>query len=508
MTLLKRLLAWRPLPWGLAASLVVLVMAWTFTATPRYRSSALLQLTPQTPAAPMADALSSLPGAGLLGLGRDGLETEMGLLQSRRVLDAVIDSLVLTVRREEPAIGRDSLVALARIEGAEVEGLLVLRREEGGRFALDAGELRPALTLPQGIAVGERLEIGNVALTLRESLRGDDAPARITLRFVPRFVARRTLESRLDLMRPSTGAQLIRVSLDDPDPRIAARALERLVAEYLQYSSGAAGSDARSTVEGLRVALDSTRRALAAADAQLRSFQERTGLVVPEEQAAMQVQRYAALRTQYDVLEVERRTLVELLALVAERAEDRGPSAYRQLATFPNLISNGAIQDLLTTLTELENDRSALRLLRSEQNADVRQLSGRIAEIEEQLRRVGAEYLEGVTRQAAAVETALAEIDRELGVLPERQVALLKLLREQKIASEAYVAIERQLRATELMEAVRRDAVRVVDAPVAADVKDPQFPKPAVHLVLALVLAAAAAAAVVALRGALVATAD
>ena len=103
------------------------------------------------------------------------------------------------------------------------------------------------------------------------------------------------------------------------------------------------------------------------------------------------------------------------------------------------------------------------------------------------------------------METALAEIDRELGVLPERQVALLKLLREQKIASEAYVAIERQLRATELMEAVRRDAVRVVDAPVAADEKDPQFPKPAVHLALAIVLAAAAAASVVALRGALLA---
>lgn len=500
MTLLKRLLAWRPLPWGLAASLVVLVMAWTFTATPRYRSSALLQLTPQTPTAPMADALSSLPGAGLLGLGRDGLETEMGLLQSRRVLDAVIDSLVLTVRREDPAVGRDSLVTLERIEGAEVEGLLVLRRDEGGRYAVDASELKPTLTLPQGIAAGERLQVGNVALTLRAS----DAD-RITLRFAPRYITRRTLESRLDLMRPSTGAQLIRVSLDDADPRIAARALERLLAEYMQYSSGTAGSDARATAEGLRVALDSARRALGAADAQLRSFQERTGLVVPEEQAAMQVARYAALRTQFDVLEVERRTLVELLQLVAQRAEDRGPSAYRQLATFPNLISNAAIQELLKTLTELENDRSALRLLRSEQNADVRQLSARIGEIEEQLRRLGAEYLEGVARQAASVEDALAEIDRELGLLPERQVALLRLLREQKIASEAYVAIERQLRATELMEAVRREAVRVVDAPVAADVKDPQFPKPAVHLALALVLAAAAAAAVIALRGALLA---
>ena len=500
MTLLKRLLAWRPLPWGLAASLIVLVMAWTFTATPRYRSSALLQLTPQTPAAPMAEALSALPGAGLLGLGRDGLETEMGLLQSRRVLDAVIDSLVLTVRREDPAIGRDSLVTLTRIDGAEVEGLLHLRREASGRYAIDGSELRPALTLPQSVAVGEPVAIGNVSLTLAPTEQ-----ERITLRFSPRYVARRGLESRLDLMRPSTGAQLIRVSLDDADPRIAARALERLLAEYLQYSSGTAGSDARATVQGLRLALDSTSRALAAADAQLRSFQERTGLVVPEEQAAMQVQRYAVLRTQFDALEVERRSLVELLALVAQRAEERGPSAYRQLATFPNLISNGAIQDLLTALTELENDRSALRLLRSEQNSDVRQLTARINEIEDQLRRLGAEYLEGITRQAASVETALAEIDRELGLLPERQVALLKLLREQKIASEAYVAIERLLRATELMEAVRREAVRVVDAPVAADVDDPQFPKPAVHLVLALVLAAAVAAAVVALRGALLA---
>ena len=124
MTVFNRALGWRPLPWTAAGAIVALVMLWTFTATPRYRSAALLQVNPQESSGGLSDALSSVPGGALLGLSRDGLETEIGVLRSRRLVDAVIDSLALTVRRVSPAAGRDVVVEARLVEGVEVEGAL------------------------------------------------------------------------------------------------------------------------------------------------------------------------------------------------------------------------------------------------------------------------------------------------------------------------------------------------------------------------------------------------
>lgn len=484
-------------------------MAWTFLSTPRYRSSALLQLTEQDGAGGLlSDALSSVPGGamlgGLSGLSQDGLETEMGVLRSRRVVDAVMDSLALTVRRESPATGRDSLVRVRILpDAAEAEGTLRFVREGDGRFAIRPRDLKPELTLPAAVAVGDSLQVGNALIRLLPALRNYDEDE-FTLRLRPRFEARRATYERLEVLRPSSGAKLIAITFDDPDPTVAARALEVMIDEYLRYTDRSATGDARYTVENLRLSLDTLSRELRAAEEAVRRYQERTGLVVPEVQAEAQVKRYATLKAQQDALQLERDALRRMLGVVRDRAQGgERTAAYRQLATFPTLISNRAIQDLLVALTELENDRSALLLLRSEQNADVRQLSARITEIETSLQQLGAQYLEALDGQLAPVNDALAAMDAELLALPERQTTLLRLLREAKMLSEGYVALQAQLRQTEVLDAIRRDAVRVVDAPVAAHPDDPQFPKPLVHLVLALVLGLSAAGVVVALRGAL-----
>jgi uncharacterized protein involved in exopolysaccharide biosynthesis len=97
----------------------------------------------------------------------------------------------------------------------------------------------------------------------------------------------------------------------------------------------------------------------------------------------------------------------------------------------------------------------------------------------------------------------MAEIDGELQQLPERQMTLVRLMREARLLSEGYLALQKQLRTSEVSDALRQDAMRVVDAPVIAHPDDPYFPKPMVNFVLALILGAASAGAVIALRSAL-----
>ena len=182
------------------------------------------------------------------------------------------------------------------------------------------------------------------------------------------------------------------------------------------------------------------------------------------------------------------------------RDRARPGDAYRQLATYPALFGNKAVQDLLNTLVELENDLSSLRLRRTEENRDTRQLLARIAELEASLLATATQYRESIDQRARTVGAAMAGIDAEVRVLPARALRLIRLGRERQLLSDAYVLLQRQLRQTELRDALRLDQVRVVDAPQVSAAEDPQFPKPLVHLVLALILAVSSGLATAAIR--------
>jgi uncharacterized protein involved in exopolysaccharide biosynthesis len=481
------------------SSLFALVMAWTFLATPRFRSSALLQVNDATRAGGMAELLADLPAADLLGgLSKDGVETQVGVLRSRRVLDAVFDSLGLDVVVRTPdADGRPIVsVQSQRVVGQEYEGKVTLVAD-GDAWTVRADKMEPALVLPPRLAGGDTLVIGHHRVVLASDLKGRGIE-RIVLQVSPRYETRRAAERRLDVRRQSSRADLISLTYDDRDPQRAAAVLERLLAEYLDFATRAARGDAGTTVAELRRQIAQQEARMASAEEALRRYQERTGLIIPDEQGAAQVKRYAALRGTLDQLEVERDALSRLIALVERKsAADADASAsYRQLATFPTLIENRAIQDLLQALLTMENDRSALRLVRSAENADVRQLTARIGEVETDLLRIGRQYLESLDEQIVPTRAAMQAIDAELAALPEREMQFLRLFRERTILNEGYVALQQQLRITEVQDALRLDDIRVVDAPEPSNPDDPYFPRVPVHVALALVLAFAAGSAV------------
>ncbi len=499
----------RSLPWAVGGGLLALVIAWTLLVTPLFRSEALLEIAPEPQMSGLADAVSSMPAAPLLGLGRDELETRIGVLRSRRVVDAVIDSLALTVRAVDASLTRAALVQVSMIamdsasEAAsaddEVEGTLTFTRDDAG-WAIATDDLTEGVTVPSALAAGDTLTLG--ATRIVPTVRDADV-RRFELELRPRYVARRELLDRLEVRRQSAGAQLITLSYDDPDPVMAAAVLRHVLSEFVAYTSGAARSDAGTTAAELRRQIEEQRAQLTAAEEAQQAYQQRTGVVMPSEQGAAEVERYANLRTALDQQEVEREALSRLLRIVEGRSTDSTATAgYRQLATFPSLISNRAIQDLLVTLTELENDRSTLRLSRSDANADVRQLTVRIGEVERQLQTLGRQYLESLDEQIASAKGAITAIDRTIAELPERELRFIRLARTSAVLNEGYMFLLKQLRQTELQDALRLDAVRIVDAPSVADPDDPYFPRPLVNVVLGIVLALAGGGAVAAAQSA------
>ena len=481
---------WRPM---LAVAVLIFgaVAAWTFTAAPRYLSAALLRIDSRSGAGGgMLDQLQSLPGASLAGLGKDELETEIGVLHSRHLADAAIDSFSLAVRVREPKDGRRFL-ELATVGELDAGGRLTLERAADGGYRVIADKWKGAPPPPPVLARGDTLRLGGLRLRVNPD---SSAPTRIVLDILPRYRIRAHVDKRMEVRRQDGGSRLVLVSFEDEDRHLAAAVVRQVISQFMRETEQRESNDATSQVSELRQQANDQKARVRDAEEALRQYQQSAQVLAPEEQANQQVKRVALLNAQVDALTIERRALAQMIDLVRPRAQGgREPGAYRQLATFPSLIANKGIQDLLNSLITLENKRAELAVRRTEDNDEVRGLNQRIADLERQLQRISDQYLEGLDQQLATASQQIRAIADTTRILPEQQMQYIRLVRDRTIASETYLLLLKQLKQAEIADAIRLQRIRIIDAPLVASADDPEFPKPLVQLVLGALIAAAAA---------------
>jgi uncharacterized protein involved in exopolysaccharide biosynthesis len=475
--------------------------AYTLLTTPRYRSEARLRIDTETQQSGMLSALSeqagSMPGASLLGLGRDELETEIAVLRSDRISDATIDSLGLNVVVKNPAASR-SAVLTARIVSpdADVDGKLTFTRLPNAHYRIDRNDLDDVPGIPSEIAPGVPLNVGGTVLTLRREL-ALGGPSNIVVKFLPRYKVHKLLDKRLIIARQEGGSRLVDVSYEDPDRALAARVVSTLIGEYVTYTNTTAHGLDTTAVAELRFQVDSTARKLAASEAALRSFEEQARIIAPEEQAKAEITRMSLMSAKVDQISAERNALARMLTVIDQRSRGgSNPTAYRQLATFPSLITNKAIQDLLQTLVTLENKRDSLGVSRTAQNADYKAITDRIVEIERQLYSVGPAYLESLDQQLSSTASTVAALSDTMRAMPAAATQYVRLLRDRTLGEAIYLALQKQLKQAELKDVLRPEKVRVVDIPRVANADDPAFPKKAVMLPLGALLGIVLALAV------------
>lgn len=464
----------------------VLVILFILLVPPRFRSEALLRVETRRADVGLLGNLPELEGMSSLGLGRDEVETEIGILASRRMQDAAIDSLGLEVTVTRPRSGRTGVIVARGRGESTLDGEITLKRGASNTWMVKGEWEDDSVSLPATISSGEPLRVG----ALEVSIVAADTVSTIELRLLPRYKVHERLDDRLVVRRRSPGAKLIEVRFEDRDRQLTAQVLDVIVGTYLDYARHLERGDAGKTIGELRHATDSVARELRVADERLRDYQSQAKIIAPQEQAAQQVLRIAKLRSQLDQVELERDALAKLLVLVDTRSRDgRDAAAFRQLATFPTLISNRAIQDLLASLLALENERAKLGVRRTEENVDVRAATERIEALERDLRRVGSQYEENLSQQFTENSRALARLTEDLGALPATEMQYVRLVRERTLLGETWALMKRQLKQAELQDVMRLDKVRLVDVPRVPQPREKVFPRPLVHSVLGAILA-------------------
>jgi len=471
---------------------VAIGVASSVIQTPTYRAGATLRIDEKQPALPVLDALERPRSEG-------ELPTEMAVLHSRSLMERVVDSLALQAVLLEPRkTPRRDLFGEISVERDAPAGEYVISRAANGRFIIGDNV--------SGVRVGEfhpesRMQFRGVSLVLSPLGRSE---SNIRLRVDSFEDALAGAFANLDVSRVDREANLVLVRYDGTDRYLTRDVPNALVRNFLARREDERKFETRSTVKLLREQRDSVALQLARAENELRSFRERVRAVDLATEAAAQVGDVVKVEAERNTIAAERDAISAMLADVSaapKSGRPGEPSPYRRMLAFPTLLKNPAASELLRSLGVIEDQRASLRTRRTAEDPDVKVLSARVDEIEDQVRSIAETYVQGLSKQVATLDTQLARSGQNLARIPGKEVEYARLQRGPKVLDEILSALQTRLKEAEIAQDVPDARIRVVD--LAAVPRIPVRPNLKLNLAVALIIGCGLGAAAAVLYGAL-----
>jgi len=471
---------------GCVSVMVAAAVLYVLFKDPVYESSALIQIagtpTPIT-------AVQTVPVG-------DEVNTQIEVLGSQTLATEVVQDAALQLVMTDPTrASRQDFFAAIQVSPTADTATLHLVRQPDKRFLLTGG---PAGTPRGPYAVGQTVQAAGATFTLRARIV--DVP-QVDLLVLTQNEALDQLQRGLKIVRPSPDADVIRVRLRSTDPKLSEATLTAMSREFLKWRQGILTADARSREKVLRQELDTIQGQLTSSEEQLRTYRESQKVVDPEAEASGDVARLIQLQATRADVGAEEGALSKMLAEATTSAALRkptDPSPYTKLISFPTLLRSGTSNQLVQSLELAEDQRAALLDRRTMADPDVKNLTTRITDIEEQLRQSVVTYAAGLRQQETSLDSSIARFGTEINRVPRRQMEYARLDRKPKVLADLYATLNSQLKDAEVAQAAIDPTVQLVDSAVTA-IK-PVTPKPILDMAAAIILGLLMAMGVVAAR--------
>ncbi len=464
----------------ISASLILCVgasVAYTLYVVPVYESVTTIQIEEEQSNIPVLDILQTISKGSQV-------ETEMEVVRSRTLTEGVVDSLGLQVQLEAPrGVARALLLGAIYVERWAPEGLYVLDRQPDGSYSITEQETQARVGTA---SVGAAAAVPGATFTLRDPAIEHE---QIIIDVAPFELAVQNLRHTLAVVRPNREAAIITVRYESTDTQLVHQIPNALASRYISDGRLVRKAEATSTVTFLEDQIDTLSIQLRQSEEALTGFREVEQVVSLQAEADAQVTNMSRLQADRNQIEAERdalQTMVAAVDLEAALADPADPSPYTKLISFPTLFRNQAASEMLRSLNAAVNERSGLLQRRTLQDPDVMNMTGRIQDIETQLRNTAITYLQGLENQVDGYDAMLEQFGADLERIPETEVQLMRLEREKNVLEEIYTLLQQRLQEARILEAVQDVSVRVVDLAILPP--EPVTPRKALNLLLGLIL--------------------
>jgi capsular exopolysaccharide synthesis family protein len=421
---------------------------------PVFEARATLRMAEKENSAPPTDVLAALSGPSTI-------ETEMEILRSRTVAEAVVDSLDLRVAITAPrGVRRDSLFGTLRVSDTAQSGAYVIQRDSTAF----------SVAMPNGRTIGSPygmpLDAGGLTIEPLPLGPAASGAAQITLSVTPTSAAAEVVRAGLRVSRPQANAGIVALAYQSTDPVLAARVVNGVAHSYIEQRNKTQKLTYSSAVQFLETQVKTIGDTLANAEQTLEQYRRARGLIDPEAQASDQVRRRADLQAQSEEVEQQRSALWALVARSRQPAESAADWA--SLVSSPALASNPAISTIVGNLITLEGARAELQTRRTATDADVARATSQIAASRERLKAMASATLQTLDQRANALAATIAQSGVQLAAVPEAQLQYARLHRQVALNSDLYTLLQTKLQESRISEASEIANVGIVDSAVVS----------------------------------------
>ena len=414
--------------------------------------------------AAMSDMGSGGGGGGFPSM-QPGVETEIEILQSRALSERVVDSLRLqahvTKPRSTPATRAFSSISLP---GSFQRRIYTFTPEAA------AGRFRFSATGDSGTAqVGQpaKLAIGTVTL----APTAPNQEFKVTFR--DKADAITFVTDRLEFDKPKT--DVAHFTYTGTDSVSAAAVPNLLMSLYLDRRKGIDRGTNQRRAEFLALKVDSVGNALTVAERELRAQREASGLLDPMVTGRTELETENRLRQQLTEIQVQEGALQQLVTQIKD-----GTATPRQLASYPQYLGSGPINNIVSNLIGVETERQALLGTVTEEDERVKALATRAQRLEGQLLPLAQATLTALASQRSTLQQRLQAAQQTLVGVPRAAESYGRLEREILDRGRIYAGLQTQLVDARLAAIGEGGDVRPLDT--AVQPKNPSFPKKSITL--------------------------
>jgi uncharacterized protein involved in exopolysaccharide biosynthesis len=440
-----------------------------------YRAEAKLRLGE---APPMSGVSPTSGFFGLLRMGGDPFANDLELLASRTLAENVVDDVVLHATLIAPrGWHRDDL--FQRLNADRTTG----RTSYEIRWTAEGVIVTSGDSVTVRGHAGEELSFGAVRAVLKPWREG--MPRAVKLNTIPHGEAARSLGGALLVERARRDANVIRLRYQATDPALTHAVVAAAVRRFIALRTSIMQRESGETVDSLQAVAARVRLELAGAEHQMEALQRTTGLIALEPQAEVAIERQADVSARLAQGRMELRALTTALERSQSAADPA--SSWAALLAYPRFLDNDAIADLLSRLTELEQERRELAHRRTADNLELRAVTEALEHLDASLRAIATDYHRALAAEITALEGQSGAMGRQLAAVPAQAIELGRRQRELRVLSEMLVMTEQRLRQEELRQALTFANVQVIDPPQLRD--RPVWPRRKLGPLIALMFA-------------------
>ncbi|HHV61075.1 MAG TPA: hypothetical protein GXX51_00290 [Firmicutes bacterium] len=309
-------------------------------------------------------------------------------------------------------------------------------------------------------------------------------------------------------VQPVQGTDAIRISVQSSDPGEAARIANTLVDVFIEENQRSNQAATRSAREFIGQQLKTAKENLKRAEDALLAYKKTHRVIEPGEEAKARIEEIASLQK----LEAEAGTDIEearaSLVQVRKELERQDP----KLVASQTISLNPLVQEYKAKLSELEASLAAAQEKYTEKHPAVIALKAEIEGVKKSLsaevtrivsaetvalnpihqdlmgRAIAAEaQIIGAEAKRDAIARLIAEKEAALERLPQTEIDLARLMRDQRVAEEIYVMLLTKHEEMRITESMKLANIQRIDPAIIPD--RPIKPRKLLNVAIAALLA-------------------